>query len=163
MKRVGGTREIIDVVAGATCLQGTYHHTPEGSGSAGAHDSDRIGVVFLNSLVIPRSGRGDTAVYWADSFAKLGYPCFRIDLPGLGDSAGDLPPEVLEFVFGVNAGRYGPLVSSAVNTLVHRFGLSGVVVVGHCAGAVSALFAAAADCNAPNRARLPAAAVEHLP
>jgi pimeloyl-ACP methyl ester carboxylesterase len=144
-----GRREVIDIAVGAACLRGTYHGPPdEGSDSApGGNSSNRVGILFVNSLFMPRTARGDSAVYWADAFAGIGYPSFRVDLPGLGDSDGDLPPQVLDFVCLVNHGDYAPLLSGIVTHLVQRFGLPGVVLVGHCAGAVSALYAAAADGN----------------
>jgi pimeloyl-ACP methyl ester carboxylesterase len=144
-----GRREVIDVAIGPTRLRGTYHSPPDESpdSAPGGSSTNRIGILFLNSLFMPRAARGDSAVYWADAFSKIGYPSFRFDLPGLGDSDGDLPPQVLDFVGLVNAGRYAPLVSATVKDLVQRFGLSGAVVVGHCAGGVSALYAAAADGN----------------
>src|SRR6202034_2178754 len=57
-----------------------------------------IGVLFLNPLSTPRALIGDTAVYWASSFAAQGYPSLRIDLPGLGDSYGELPKDLLTFI-----------------------------------------------------------------
>jgi pimeloyl-ACP methyl ester carboxylesterase len=45
----------------------------------------------------------------------------------------------------INSGGYAPITAANIEKLVERFGLSGVVVVGHCAGAVSAVFAAAAS------------------
>jgi pimeloyl-ACP methyl ester carboxylesterase len=103
-------------------------------------------VVILNSLSPTRAAAGDSAVYWADSFAKAGYPAFRIDMPGFGDSDGNPPPELLKFI---NSGGYGPIASALVRELSEQFRLSGVVVVGLCAGAVSALYTAAAskDCR----------------
>jgi pimeloyl-ACP methyl ester carboxylesterase len=47
--------------------------------------------------------------------------------------------ELLDFI---NAGGFGSAASEAVRELVERFNLSGVIIVGHCAGVVSALFAA---------------------
>lgn len=110
-----------------------------------AAPANRVGIVFLNPGFMPRAASGDAAVYWADAFARCGYPAFRIDLPGLGDSAGDLPVEVADFVSLVNVGHYAPLLSSAVKELAERFKLPGMVVVGHCAGAVSAIYTAAAS------------------
>jgi pimeloyl-ACP methyl ester carboxylesterase len=107
------------------------------------NESNRIGVFFVNSGFHPRAAAGDGAVYWADSFAKCGYPSFRLDLPGLGDSDGDSPLKVADFTHRVNAGRYAPVLSNAIRKLTERFNLSGVVIVGHCAGAVSAIYAAA--------------------
>jgi pimeloyl-ACP methyl ester carboxylesterase len=62
-----------------------------------------------------------------------------VDLPGLGDSDGDIQTGVLDFI---NGGGYAPAVSAAVKELTEQYSLAGVVVVGHCAGAVSALYAA---------------------
>ena len=145
MKRAIATREIIAIAEAGIILRGTYHRAQcERSNSVpGASVNDVIGVLFLNSGFHPRAGTADSSVHWADAFAKCGYPCFRIDLPGLGDSDGDLPEDVLEFVGLVNAGHYAQVLSGVTQKLCERFGLSGVVVMGHCAGAVSAVWAAA--------------------
>jgi alpha-beta hydrolase superfamily lysophospholipase len=84
-------------------------------------------------------------VHWADSIAEHGYPSFRIDLPGLGDSEGQASTDLLD---SINAGGFANIGAAVARQLVERFGLSGVVVFGHCAGSVSALFAgaASADC-----------------
>ena len=136
------------MAVGGICLRGTYHRSEDdGSGSqAGAGQGSRIGILFLNHGFLPRAAPGDSAVYWADSLAKSGFPSFRFDLPGLGDSDGDVPAQMLDFV---NAGGYAPILSATVKELVERFGLSGIVIMGHCAGAVSALYTAAVskDCR----------------
>jgi alpha-beta hydrolase superfamily lysophospholipase len=103
--------------------------------------ADRPAVLFLNSLALPRAATGDSAVYWADSFARLGYPTFRFDLPGLGDSDGQTSTDVLDFI---NRGGFAPAAVGISRELVERGGYSGVVLVGHCAGAVTASYAAAA-------------------
>lgn len=120
-------------------VRGTYHKTyHESSGpQSSLTEKDPIGVVFLN-----RSGHGDAVVCWADSFAEHGYPSFRLDLPGFGDSEGDTPTEWLEFI---NSGGYASIISAKIGELTARFNLSGVVIVGHCAGAVSALYTAVAS------------------
>jgi alpha-beta hydrolase superfamily lysophospholipase len=97
--------------------------------------------LFLNSLALPRAATGDSAVYWADSFARLGYPAFRFDLPGLGDSDGQTSTDLLDFI---NCGGFAPAAVGIAKELVERGGYSGVVMVGHCAGAVTANYAAAA-------------------
>jgi pimeloyl-ACP methyl ester carboxylesterase len=136
-------RELITLDGSGVRLRGTFHR-PRGSSSGsvpGAGAEKRIGVVFLNSLSLPRASTGDSAVYWAESFADCGYPSFRVDLPGLGDTAGDIPLELLNFI---NAGGYASIAAAKIDELVERFDLSGVVLVGHCAGTVSAIYAAAA-------------------
>ncbi len=122
-------------------VRGTFHK-PYGD-SFGLRSNlapeHRVGVVFLNGLSATRSSNGDAAVSWADSFAERGYPSFRIDLPGFGDSEGDPPSEWLAFV---NQGGYTSIASAKVDELVARFDLSGIILVGHCAGAISALYTA---------------------
>jgi pimeloyl-ACP methyl ester carboxylesterase len=80
-------------------------------------------------------------VYWADSFARDGYPSFRFDLPGLGDSDGQTTTDLLDFI---NKGGFSAAAAGIAKELVKRGGFSGVIFVGHCAGAVTANYAAAA-------------------
>jgi alpha-beta hydrolase superfamily lysophospholipase len=125
-------------------LQGTYHRPADhlSHTSAGPGSQERPGVLFLNSLSLPRAASGDSAVRWADSIAECGYPAFRIDLPGLGDSDGDASTDLLDFI---NAGGFATVAAATAKELVNRFGLSGLVIFGHCAGSVTALFAAGAS------------------
>jgi len=129
-------RELITLQGEAYPIRGTYHRARR---ERGIRERNPLGLVFLNSLSLPRTATGDSAVDWADSLAACGYPCFRVDLPGLGDSAGDLPSDLLNFI---NAGGFAPAVSNIARQITQRFDLGGVVIVGHCAGAVSALLAA---------------------
>jgi pimeloyl-ACP methyl ester carboxylesterase len=135
-------RELVTLDGLGVLLRGTFHK-PHGCNHAESKvDKQKpIGFLFLNSLSLPRAATGDSAVYWAESLAGRGYPSFRFDLPGLGDTAGDIPIELLNFI---NAGGYARIAGAKVKELVERFGLSGVVIVGHCAGTVSAIYAAAA-------------------
>ena len=139
-------RELITVSAGNFSLKGTYHKPQDGcsASSHGLTEPGRIGILFMDPGFLPRSGPGDNAIYWADAFSKFGYPCFRLDLPGLGDSQGEVPANLLDFIDLINSGYYGPLVSSVVASLCERFALSGVVAFGPCAAGVSAIYAAAA-------------------
>jgi pimeloyl-ACP methyl ester carboxylesterase len=134
-------RELFTLEGLGILLHGTFHR-PKGSFDldSSVRRPKPVGIVFLNSLSLPRAATGDSSVYWAESFAGCGYPSFRVDLPGLGDTAGEIPNELLNFI---NAGGYAKIAGAKVKELVEHFGLSGVVIIGHCAGAVSAIYAAA--------------------
>jgi pimeloyl-ACP methyl ester carboxylesterase len=137
------TRKLIVLEGADTSVRGTYHVPYRNGSRSQSHLTwpGRVGILFLNSLSPTRAAHGDSAVYWADSVAQCGYPAFRIDMPGFGDSEGEPPPDLLKFI---NGGCYASQVADKAVELVERFGLSGVIIVGLCAGAVSALFAAAA-------------------
>ncbi|WP_433973554.1 alpha/beta hydrolase [Tunturiibacter lichenicola] len=141
-------RELFALDTNDGIVIGTYHRAYDQKidSTSALPREKRLGVLFLNSLTPTRSATGDSAVYWADSLAESGYPSLRIDLAGLGDSTGNPPADLLSFI---NTGGYASLVSTKVSQLMERFCLSGVVIVGLCAGAVSALYTAATckDCK----------------
>jgi pimeloyl-ACP methyl ester carboxylesterase len=148
MREAIGDRELISLDGLGARLQGTYHYPADRRSGEHADYAklNRVGVLFVNSLSMPRAASGDSAVRWADSIAKQGYPSFRIDLPGLGDSEGEASTDLLDIA---NAGGFAAVTADAANQLVKRFGLSGVVFFGHCAGSVSSIYAGAAssDCK----------------
>jgi alpha-beta hydrolase superfamily lysophospholipase len=126
-------RELFSMDVFGVPLEGTYHF-------AHSNERKRTGILLLAGLSTPRAAHGDSGVYWAQSFADSGYPSFRIDLPGSGDSGGDVFAESLSFI---SAGGQGPVTVEIVKQLVESHGLDGVVIIGHCAGVISAIFAAA--------------------
>ena len=144
MKTSHARQLIITSPIGRDSLHGTLH-PPLGNGlepRTNGGSGNRVGVLFLNSGFLPRSGSGDSAVQWADSVAQQGYPAFRIDLPGLGDSKGHLPLKFLDLVRLINAGYHSKWLRSTVRDLAERFFLAGVILVGPCAGATSAIYGA---------------------
>jgi pimeloyl-ACP methyl ester carboxylesterase len=130
-----GSRELFTLGADGVLLRGTYHKIT----SKAANSGSSVGVVFLSALASPRSLTADSAVFWANAFADRGYPAFRIDLPGIGDSYGETPNDLLGFV---NDGGFASITAVKVKELVQTFGLSGAVMFGHCAGATNAIYAA---------------------
>jgi pimeloyl-ACP methyl ester carboxylesterase len=132
MTRLTPARELFTVTAGSATIPGTHHKC--------AGQVKPTGVLMFNTGFLPRSSDADSGVYWADCFARSGYPVFRVDLPGLGDAAGRIPQPLLEFI---NGGGYGPVLSAVVRELTARYELGGIVLMGHCAGAVTAMYTAA--------------------
>jgi pimeloyl-ACP methyl ester carboxylesterase len=139
MNNKAETRELITLDADGILVRGTYHRATGPALDEASRPSKNPGVIFVNPLSTPRALIGDSAVYWATSFAGRGYPSFRFDLPGLGDSFGAVPNDLLSFI---NEGGYAAVTRSKVKEIVHRFSLPGAVVYGHCAGATSAIYAA---------------------
>lgn len=135
-----GSRLLFTLETAKWRIAGTYHRPRIIRGSSSSAGEDTIGVVFLNSLAPTRAGKGDSTVSWADSLADHGIPAIRIDLPGFGDASGELPVDLVQFI---NSGEYAPVVAEAVRKLLVQFGLSKVILVGLCAGAVSAIYTAA--------------------
>jgi pimeloyl-ACP methyl ester carboxylesterase len=135
-------RELFTVKIGQSLIHGTYHK-PNADGSSDPH-STPVGVLLWNSLSLPRSASGNSAAFWADAFALQGYPTFRIDLPGLGDSSGEIPLKLLDFI---NVGGFAEAAEQLFRELVSRFSLSSLVIAGHCAGGVTAIYSAALSVN----------------
>jgi dienelactone hydrolase len=134
-----GMRELITLDGNGVVVRGTFHRVTGRRGAEASDANKSIGLMFLNALFHPRSANADSGVYWADSFAENGYPTYRVDLPGLGDSYGVIPNDLLRFI---NDGGYSSVTCSKTKELVNNFGLSGAVVFGHCAGATTAIYAA---------------------
>jgi pimeloyl-ACP methyl ester carboxylesterase len=134
-----GMRQLTTLDGGGILLHGTYHKPQSLAGNEAAVSTTTLGIMFTNALSSPRSLVGDSGVYWATSFASLGYPSFRFDFPGLGDSYGEIPNDLLRFT---NQGGYAAVASSKARELVQKYQLSGVVMFCHCSGGTTAIYGA---------------------
>lgn len=133
-------RQAIQISVRGIKLAGTCH-IPEPA-SAGAHPGNAVGVMLLNPGYLPRAARGDLGVYLSDFLAERGFPAFRFDMPALGDSEGVLPAEVLEFFEHVQTGGHEPFLSGLRDALIERYQLKGMIYLGHCGGATTAVYSA---------------------
>lgn len=127
--------DIIDLPAGR-CV-GTVHE-PAGTAS-------KVGLLWVNFGYVPRDGHGGLAAHASDAMASLGVPCFRYDLPGLGDSPGRLPATTHQFFPVVTSGQFTEVTRQLVLKVCEREHLDGLVIAGLCGGAVNAIFTADAE------------------
>jgi pimeloyl-ACP methyl ester carboxylesterase len=89
----------------------------------------------------PRSWQGDLAVALADALARKGILTVRMDLPGLGDSEGDLPEDFLTLIETIQEGGLAEVACECLDRLKSQLGLRRVVLGGHCGGAITDFFA----------------------
>jgi len=139
-------RQCVEIQVEGLRLCGTFHQPapcPESAQTRPA-GAGKPGVLFLNSGFLPRSAQGDLQAQMADKIAAAGFPVFRFDLPGLGDSAGELPEDAVTFVRSVEKGFFAPYASALAARLTGIYGLEKIVVGGLCGGGISAMFGAAA-------------------
>src|SRR5436190_4846079 len=101
------------------------------------------GILFFNSGSLPRSSRGDLNVQLADALAHQGFACFRVDLPGLGDSQGELPGQYLELYRYIQEGGYAQCGADLTRLLLDQYRLSEMTLLGICGGALTCIFTAA--------------------
>jgi pimeloyl-ACP methyl ester carboxylesterase len=148
VKDVMQGRELFSLDVLGNTIRGTCHLPPDASSEvhgAGARHKG-TGILLISGLLAPRAGVGDSLVYWADSLANDGYQCFRFDLPGTCDSSGAPPAELMNFI---NSGSYEAATVEVIKQIRLRYDLESVIILGHCSGAVTALFAASScdDCR----------------
>ncbi|MBN2492899.1 MAG: alpha/beta fold hydrolase [Planctomycetes bacterium] len=133
-------RRILQPTLNGGRLVGTGH-LPEPGEVAGA--SDRLAVVLVNFAQASRAGVGDLSVWIGDQLAAHGYPVFRFDLPGLGDSLGPAPEPGQPLWCHIREGKHAETTTALLDHLRAEFPVERFVVGGLCAGAVTALYAAA--------------------
>jgi alpha-beta hydrolase superfamily lysophospholipase len=106
--------------------------------TAAASRTDTPAVILSNAGTAHNVGPNRLYVHLARALATEGFPCLRLDLPGLGDSAPDdagreniaYPPEATR------------AIGDAADALVREIGPRPLVVAGLCSGAHTAFHAA---------------------
>ena len=110
-----------------------------------ATSGDRqLGLVLLNSGMLPRYCFHRHYVKGARTLAAAGVSVLRIDLDGLGDSDGEFSVGPVEACWlRIQLGELVPSTLAAVRAFRQGLGLRHLVLGGSCGGAITALLAAA--------------------
>ena len=135
-------RKCFEIIVQGLHLRGVAH-LPASDTISTAAGLDGLGVVLLHPGFLPRSAQGDTAVALSDALARLGIMTARIDMPGLGDSEGDLPVDSFTFIDMVQEGGYAAAADECVEQIKNELGLQRIVIGGHCGGAITGFYSLA--------------------
>lgn len=119
-------------------LVGTCH-VPTPGRAAGLSGAPSVGILLLNPGSAPRSGNSDLSACLGDRLALRGFPVFRFDLPGLGDSSGSTPLDLDAYWSAVVDGRNDEATVALVERIRNEFGVERVVVGGLCAATLPAV------------------------
>jgi pimeloyl-ACP methyl ester carboxylesterase len=130
-------RSVVRIHAGGFDLVGTRHDPP-----AGVVPHPDVGVLFFNAGHMPREGHAGIIARMADRAAAQGLVTWRFDLPGLGDSPGDLPVALNDFFLAVHDGVHREAAVELILALTGPDGPGRLVLGGLCGGAATALMAA---------------------
>lgn len=123
-------RQLIELEVQGHRLFGT-HHLARGS---------RTGFLFVNFGYVPRDGHGGLSAIASDKLASLGFPCFRVDLPALGDTEGELPKDSKQWFSMVRAGGFADITRGIVDALVRDHAIDRVVIGGLCAASITTIY-----------------------
>jgi pimeloyl-ACP methyl ester carboxylesterase len=130
-------RRILQLDVCGQRLVGTYHGPGESTAC-----NNRVGVMLVSFGQQPRAWIGDLGTHVGDAIAAAGFQVFRFDMPGTGDSPGDLPVHLEEFWRFIQDGGHEPIAKALIRELQSRYGFNGMIVGGFCGGAVTAALAA---------------------
>jgi len=119
-------------------LVGTCH-VPTPGRAAGLSGAPSVGILLLNPGSAPRSGNSDLSACLGDRLALRGFPVFRFDLPGLGDSSGATPLDLDAYWSSVVDGRNDEATVALIERIHNEFGVERVVVGGLCAATLPAV------------------------
>lgn len=114
-------------------------HTPEETRTDAA-------VLLLSPGIKNRVAPHRLYVKMAHRFCELGFPVFRFDPEGVGDSEGELQERLTADIYGsIQVGRFINDTISAMDWLERKYKVSRFILSGLCGGAITGLLAGAKD------------------
>jgi len=116
-------------------LVGTCH-APAPTAPGAPAPAVPVAVLLLNAGSAPRSGNSDFGVALAERLARRGFPVYRFDFAGLGDSSGPTPRDLDSYWNEVVHGRNDEATQALIARLGLECGFTRVVVGGLCAAAL---------------------------
>jgi len=115
--------------------------TKPGSPAAAGHDT---GVVYLPGIVLGATATHRLGIDLAHQLARDGYPVCLFDPAGIGESEGDYPAGThQELASWIEAGSCVGDTLQTIDYLLEHAGVRQLVLIGHCGGALTAMYAAA--------------------
>lgn len=133
-------RQILNIEVNHVGLVGTYHRpSPNAMPTPRAL---RPAVLLLNFGQVRRCGPGNLSADMADRLCRQGYPVFRFDMPGLGDTPGDLPAYHETYWRSVESGEQVKWVCGLMAAIKRQFPTPGFILGGLCGGALTGILVA---------------------
>lgn len=129
-------RKVITIEVLGQRLFGT-EHMPSGQPASVSN----TGILLVSFGHQPRSWVGDLGSHCADQLSAAGYRVFRFDMPGLGDSPGELPVHLEVLWSYILEGGHATYAAALAKELVRKYQLRQLVLGGFCGGCATALLA----------------------
>lgn len=113
-------------------LLATHHRPKQPSG---------VAMLCTSFGPVPRCGHAGLATRICRQAAAAGIHAFRVDLPALGDSQGELSGDSAAWRAAVREGSMIDAVIGSIRHIAERFGIEKFLMAGHCAAALTAVYA----------------------
>ena len=130
-------RQVMTIATAGQEFVGTWHFPMH----AGPGQAD-LAFLFFNAGHLPRDGHAGITTRAAEVLAQMGHHALRFDLPGLGDSPGQLPDKTDDLFQMIHDGWFVESALALAGELRRRFEFRRLVLGGLCGAAGTSLLMA---------------------